>query len=60
MDTLLSLLPLGVLMTVVAIPLALIARRLGLTPWWAALSFIPLGVIVTLYVLAFRRSAPKA
>ena len=49
----------ALIVTVIAYPVGLILKKLGHSPLWAALTFIPLVNIVGLWVLAVskRRSA---
>jgi hypothetical protein len=30
-------------------------RRIGLSPWWSLFSIVPLGTIVMLWIIAYRR-----
>jgi H+/Cl- antiporter ClcA len=47
----------GLLLTFVLVlfPLGLILRRMGHSEWWALIIFLPLGVIVGLWLLAYGR-----
>jgi hypothetical protein len=45
------IIPLAVLATV--IPIARILKRIGVSPWWAILYFVPLVNLVGLWMLAF-------
>ena len=38
-----------------AIPVGLSMKRLGFSPWWALVCFVPIVAIVALWVLAFIR-----
>ena len=44
-----------VLVTVTYIPSRRIFRRVGLSTWWAVLSLVPVGMIVILWIVAFRK-----
>jgi hypothetical protein len=47
-----------ILLTVLAIvgyPVGRILSRLGFSPWWALLWFVPLANLIGLWVLAFSR-----
>jgi hypothetical protein len=37
------------------IPFAIVLKRLGRSPWWAAISLAPFGIFVMPWVIAFMR-----
>ncbi len=43
---------------VLAFPFSRILPRVGLSPWFALACFVPLGALVLLYVVAFRKWNP--
>ncbi len=45
----------GLVEVLVAIPVGLILRRTGLSPWWALLCFVPVAALLGLWLLAFMR-----
>jgi hypothetical protein len=49
---LVQLLPLVLLTLVIAIPFALLFRRMGRSPWWALLGFVPLALFVLPWMAA--------
>jgi hypothetical protein len=44
-----------VLVVATIIPSWRIFRRAGLSPWWSLFSFIPAGMIVILWIVAYRK-----
>jgi len=44
-----------VLVAVTMVPSWRILRRIGLSPWWSLFSFVPIGTIVILWIIAYRR-----
>jgi energy-coupling factor transporter transmembrane protein EcfT len=38
---------------IVGIPIGIILKRLGYNEWWALLVFVPGGILIGLWVLAF-------
>jgi hypothetical protein len=58
-----QLLPYLLLVVLTAIPAWALFRRVGMSPAWTLLSLVPLGMIVILWVVAYRRwpnSEPSA
>jgi len=46
----------AVLIAVTTVPSWRILRRVGLSPWWSLLSFVPMfGTIAILWLIAYRR-----
>jgi uncharacterized membrane protein YhaH (DUF805 family) len=43
-----------------AIPAGLVLKRMGISPWWALLCFIPVAALVGLWALAFTSWTPRA
>lgn len=50
-----GLLALIIAIVAVVVPLWKILPRAGLSPWWALVAIVPLGLVVLLWVLAFKR-----
>ena len=46
-------------LAIVGYPVGRILGRLGFSPWWALLWFVPLANLVGLWVLAFSRWRPE-
>jgi hypothetical protein len=44
-----------VLVAATMVPSWRILRRIGLSPWWSLCSFVPIGTIVMLWIIAYRR-----
>ena len=44
-----------VLAVAVVVPLWRILPRAGLSPWWALVAIVPLGLVILLWMLAFKR-----
>lgn len=50
--------PLGTIVTMlvflalIAIPAAIVLKRIGRSPWWALLCFVPIAAMLGLWVLA--------
>lgn len=38
-----------------AIPAGMVLKRIGLSPWWALLCFVPMVAVAALWLLAFIR-----
>ena len=51
----LSFLSLLLALTATAVPLSVIFRRLGYSPAWGLLAFVPLVYVLLLWILALRR-----
>ena len=45
----------AVLTALIAIPSGLTLKRIGFSPWWALLCFIPVAALLGLWLLAFTR-----
>jgi hypothetical protein len=51
-----GIVPYFVVVLLVAIPVYLLAKRVGYNPWLFALGcFVPLGFVIALWILALRR-----
>ena len=50
-----NLLPYAIVVVLTAIPAWALLKRIGLSRWWTLLSVAPLGMIVILWLIAFRR-----
>jgi hypothetical protein len=50
-----DLLPYAIVVVLTAIPAWAVLKRVGLSRWWTLLSVAPLGMIVVLWLIAFRR-----
>jgi hypothetical protein len=50
-----AFLPYVILVALTAIPSWILFGRVGHSRWWTLLSIIPLGMMVVLWLLAFRR-----
>jgi hypothetical protein len=50
-----DLLPYATVVVLTAIPAWALLNRIGLSRWWTLLSAAPLGMIVILWLIAFRR-----
>jgi hypothetical protein len=48
-------LPYLLLVILTAIPAWVLFRRIGMSPAWTLLSLVPLGMIVILWIVAYRR-----
>jgi hypothetical protein len=44
-----------VLVAAAMVPSWWILQRIGLSPWWSLFSIVPLGTIVMLWIIAYRR-----
>ncbi len=44
-----------ILVVAIMIPSWRILRRTGLSPWWSLLAFVPVGFVVVLWLIAYRR-----
>lgn len=53
METIAGAIPLVLLWTLVVIPAWRILSRLGFSPWWSLLAFVPVVNLVALWRLAF-------
>lgn len=53
METVAGAIPLVLLWTLVVIPAWRILSRLGFSPWWSLLAFVPVVNLVALWRLAF-------
>ena len=54
-DVTISLLPYLILVVLTAIPSWVLLGRIGLSRWWTLLSLVPLGMLIVLWMVAFRR-----
>jgi hypothetical protein len=50
-----NFLPYAIVVILTAIPSWALLKRIGLSLWWTLLSLAPLGMIVILWLIAFRR-----
>lgn len=48
-------LPYLLIVALTFIPTWTLMNRVGLSRWWTALSIVPFGVLVVLWILAYRR-----